>query len=140
MVEELIPSRFWRAPIDSNVELQVDGSMWSGQHRSWQRVGLFREGAANEAAQQQSSGSRDTFHARTSLTTSPEGSANRIGLATFETFCLRGSRPIATQIVAIKSGTPTGRSSTVIPLALVRPTVCPPRMPPPPKTMLHATG
>ena len=40
---------------------------------------------------------------------------------TFEMFCPSGSMPSASQTVARKSGTETGRSATVMPSGLVRP-------------------
>jgi hypothetical protein len=63
-----------------------------------------------------------------------------MGRPTLEMFCVFGLTPSAWQTVAMKSGTGTGRSSTAVPSLLVRPTTCPPLMPPPASTVVQATG
>src|SRR5262245_61671229 len=68
-------------------------------------------------------------------------SARGIGRPTFDMFSLVWLTPRASKIVARKSGAPTARgSSTVVPSSLVRPKTDPPRMPPPPTTVVQAFG
>ena len=68
------------------------------------------------------------------------GSAMRIGRPTFEGFCFMGSSPRAVQMVAMRSGIDTGRSTTYMPSAEVLPMTWPPPMPPPHKAVDQAAG
>src|SRR5262249_27103059 len=79
-------------------------------------------------------------HASTPLIAPPAGAATRSGPPRVELVCVRGAMPSTLTTVARKSPTLTGRSSTVVPSALVLPMAWPPLMPPPARTVVQALG
>src|SRR5439155_24932728 len=79
-------------------------------------------------------------HTSTSLMGLADLSTMRMGRPMSDMFSLSGSMPSARQMVARKSITATGRSSTVEPSGLVLPTTWPPLIPPPASTVVQALG
>src|SRR5262249_30456749 len=94
------------------------------------------------SGQQRQTGDRgnQNFHAITSLIGLASFSVMRIGRPTLERFSRAGLRPKARTRVARRSCVVTGRSSIVIPSALVLPTAWPPLRPPPARTVVQALG
>src|SRR5262249_21541046 len=144
VVDELVPGGQIRLAIDPDVQPDQQRPAVGQEDEVLHIAGglrLLRSGRGardqHEREQTEWQTANGLLHASTSWIGLAPGSVMRIGRPTLDRFCLVGSMPRAVLIVASRSATATGRSSMVVPSALVLPTTCPPLMPPPDSTVDH---
>ena len=115
--DRLEPGRLHRPVADPDLDADPDRWCAAEEEEVTDVAGKCRRRSEGEEASQgrdQDESGMCGGHARASVIGRADGSAIRIGRPTSERFCFDGSIPSALQMVAIKSGTATGRSSTDI--------------------------